>query len=143
VIYFDTAYIAKCYLPEPGAEKIQSLARSSDGLCSSEWGRLEFFSVLHRHVREKRLSRSNMNKIIGFFEEDEVGGVWTWLHVTPALLRTAAAQIAGMPESVFLRGGDAVHLCCAAECGMDRIYSSDRHLLGAAEFFGLQGVNVL
>ena len=143
MIYFDTAYIAKCYLPEAGAEKVQELARSSEGLCSCEWGRLEFFSVLHRHFREGRLSWANMRKVVDFFFEDEVDGVWTWLAVTPGLLHTAARRIMELPKTVFLRSGDAVHLNCAAENGMDMVYSNDRHLLASAKYFELEGINIL
>lgn len=143
MIYLDTAYIAKCYLPEPGAEEVQALARTSEGLCSSEWGRLEFYSVLHRHVREGRLSRPNMRKLAGFFQEDEADGVWTWLPVTSELLTSTALRIVELPSKTFVRSGDAVHLQCAAENGFKEIYSNDRHLLAAAKHFSLEGMNVL
>jgi len=52
LIYFDAAYIAKCYLNEPGAEKVRSLAGTERGLASSELGRVEFFAVIHRHLRD-------------------------------------------------------------------------------------------
>jgi hypothetical protein len=34
VIYLDAVYIGKCYLNEPGAEKVQELARNANGLGS-------------------------------------------------------------------------------------------------------------
>ena len=40
-MYFDAAYIAKCYLNEPGAERVRELARQARGLCSADFGRLE------------------------------------------------------------------------------------------------------
>ena len=49
MIYFDAAYIAKCYLNEPGAERVRAMARTAEGLASCEWGRLEFASIVHRH----------------------------------------------------------------------------------------------
>ena len=44
MIYFDAAYIAKCYLNEPGADRVREVAYGADGLASCELARLE----LHR-----------------------------------------------------------------------------------------------
>jgi hypothetical protein len=46
VIYFDAAYIAKCYLNEPGADRVRQVAYGADGLASCELARLEFASIL-------------------------------------------------------------------------------------------------
>jgi predicted nucleic acid-binding protein len=54
VIYFDAAYLAKCYLNEPGADRVREVAYGADGLASCELARLEFASILKRHVRERR-----------------------------------------------------------------------------------------
>jgi hypothetical protein len=32
MIYFDAAYIAKCYLNEPGADRVRAVAYGTDGL---------------------------------------------------------------------------------------------------------------
>jgi len=42
VIYFDAAYIAKCYLNEPGADRVREVAYGAEGLASCEFARLEF-----------------------------------------------------------------------------------------------------
>ena len=47
MIYFDAAYIAKCYLNEPGADRVREVAYGSDGLASCELARLEFASILN------------------------------------------------------------------------------------------------
>lgn len=73
-LYFDTAYIAKCYLNEPGGLAVRRLARR------------------------------------GHFLEDLTG--------------------------------DAIHLVTALEASLPEIWSNDRHLLGAAEHFGLRGRSV-
>ena len=46
MIYFDAAYIAKCYLNEPGADRVRQVAYAADGLASCELGRLEFACVI-------------------------------------------------------------------------------------------------
>ena len=80
MIYFDAAYIAKCYLNEPGAERVREVAYGADGLASCELARLEFASILERHVRERHVTRREMTAVLKDFEEDEKNGVTrsTW-----------------------------------------------------------------
>ena len=75
MIYFDSAYVAKCYLNEPGAERVREAAYDAEGLASCELARLEFASILKRHVRERHLTRREMTAILKEFEQDEKNGV--------------------------------------------------------------------
>lgn len=45
MIYFDAAYVAKCYLNEPGADRVRQVAYAADGLASCELARLEFAAI--------------------------------------------------------------------------------------------------
>lgn len=143
MIYFDAAYIAKCYLNEPGAERVRELARQADGLASCEIVRVEFASILKRHVREGHLTRREASATLREFEEDERDGVWHWFGSTSGLLEQARQRISGLPGSVIVRSLDALHLTCAAEHGFQEVYTNDRHMLLAAEHFGLMGVDIL
>ena len=107
MIYFDAAYIAKCYLNEPGADRVREVAYGADGLASCELARLEFASILKRHVRERHVTRREMTAILKDFEEDEQNGVWQWLGVTSELLEKARTAVLKIPGTVFLRSGDA------------------------------------
>ena len=40
MIYFDAAYVAKCYLNEPGADRVREIAYGADGLASCELAHL-------------------------------------------------------------------------------------------------------
>ena len=71
MIYFDAAYVAKCYLNEPGADRVREVAYGADGIASCELARLEFASILKHHVRERHVSRREMRAILKDFEEDE------------------------------------------------------------------------
>jgi predicted nucleic acid-binding protein len=141
VIYFDAAYIAKCYLNEPGADKVRRLAQDAAGLASCELGRLEFFCIVQRHVRESITPREARD-VIADFTEDEDAGVWRWLPVTSSLVRDVCARVRGLPRTAFLRAGDALHLGCAREHGFREVYTNDQRMLAAARHFGLVGADV-
>jgi predicted nucleic acid-binding protein len=143
VIYFDAAYIAKCYLNEPGADRVREVAYSAAGLASCELARLEFASILKRHVRERHVTRREMAAILKEFEGDEKNGVWQWFGVTSELLEKARKAVLDIPSTVFVRSGDALHLACAEEHGFDEVYTNDRHMLAAARYFHVTGVNIL
>jgi predicted nucleic acid-binding protein len=143
VIYFDAAYIAKCYLNEAGADRVRAVAYGSAGLASCELARVEFASILKRHVRERNVTRREMRAILREFEDDEKNRVWQWLAVMSELLEKARRVVLDLPTAVFVRSGDALHLACAEEHGFDEVYTNDRHMLEAARFFHVTGVNVL
>lgn len=143
MIYFDAAYIAKCYLNEPGADRVREVAYGADGLGSCELARLEFASILTRHVRERHVTRREMRAILKDFEEDEQNGVWQWFGVTPELLEKARKAVLDIPSTDVLRSGDALHLACAAEQGFQEVYTNDGRMLKAARYFDLTGVNVI
>lgn len=143
MIYFDAAYIAKCYLNEPGAEQVRELARGAAGLASCEIARVEFASIVKRHVREGHVTRREANTTLKEFEADEQEGVWKWFGVTSELLERTRLAVSSLPNSVFVRSIDALHLSCAAEHGFREVYTNDRQMLQAAKHFHLAGINIL
>ena len=89
------------------------------------------------------MTRHEVTAILKNFEEDETKGVWHWFGVTSELLDTARKAVLDIPRTVFVRSGDALHLACAQEQGFQDVYTSDRHMLQAARYFQLTGVDVL
>jgi predicted nucleic acid-binding protein len=63
--------------------------------------------------------------------------------VTSELLEQARQAVLDIPSTVFVRSGNALHLACAEEHGFDKVYTNDRHMLVAARYFHVTGVNVL
>jgi predicted nucleic acid-binding protein len=53
VIYFDAAYVAKCYLNEPGADRVREVAYGADGLlaCAEEHGFQEIYTNDHHTLQ--------------------------------------------------------------------------------------------
>jgi len=143
MIYFDTSYIAKCYLNEPHAEKVRQLAMQADGLVCSYLGRVEFWSVLNRHIRDNRITRQQARQIRALFGRDESKRVWTWHPVTNDILIRTCWYLEHLPKPLNIRSADAIHLVSAKENGFDDIYTNDSRILTCASFFGLQAKNVL
>jgi len=141
-LYFDTAYIAKCYLNEPEGLAVRRLARRASGLYSSMLAIAELSCVFHRQVREGRLDKDQAGEWRAHFLEDLNNGVWVLLPVTERILFRVDALVSAVPTGVFLRSGDAIHLVTALEASFPEIWSNDRDLLGAAGQFGLRGRSV-
>ena len=143
MIYFDTAYLAKCYLNERGSAEVRKLAGESSRVASSAFARLELASTIHRNLREQKITIHQSKVIFDQFDLDESNHIWTWLPVSPELLAWATEKFRIMKPSTYLRAADALHLTCAVEHGFKEIYSNDRHLLAAATAFKIKGINIV
>ena len=143
MVYFDTAYIAKCYLNEPNAHLVRQFAYRAAGLASCEIARVEFYAVLQRHLREGNIDSKQAESILKDFERDERDGVWEWFPVTSSLIRFVCEQISSLPTTAFLRAIDAIHLGCAKEKGFSEVYTNDRRMLDCAQHFTLKGIKLI
>jgi predicted nucleic acid-binding protein len=142
VAYFDTAFILKCYVPEPGSALVRRAAASFDQLVASELARAECAAAFHRKRRERTLTRREVEVLIDQFESDCEARVWEFIPLAGAALHRVWQTFATLPSNVVLRSADAIHCATAAEIGLDRIHSNDRHLLGGARYFGLAGIDL-
>lgn len=143
MIYFDTAYLAKCYLNEPGAKNVRALAEASPVIACCQSGEVELTAVFHRHLRERKLKPREFQVAVSQFLADQIAGVWTWLPVTRDLLAESSRAFHSLKPSVFVRAADAIHLTCARRNGLREIYTNDRHMLAACEAFQIEGRNIL
>jgi len=143
MLYFDSNYILKCYLPEPDAHLVRALAAQPTTKSCSRFGRMEVMAALHRKVREGSLTRAQLKTVWSRVLADEASGVWTWLPFDAAVEHALEQTFLGLGPSVFLRAGDAIHLSTASLNGFKEIYSHDTRVLRAAATFGLKGVDVL
>ncbi len=141
-MYLDSAYIAKFYVNEPDAAQVRKLIARASHTCSSSWALIEVTCVFHRHTREGSLTTLQGTELIDLFRTHVETDLWNFLPVTDAILRTTATLVRGLPASVPLRAGDAIHVATALEAGEREIWTNDRHLLAAAAYFGLAGRSV-
>lgn len=143
MIYFDTSYLAKCYVLEDGSAEVRRLATVQEQIACSALGRLELVAAFHRKLREGEINRSEFAIMLEQLEFDDAQGLWTWLPVTPQLLSAATARFSTLPADCFVRSADALHLATAMASGCPSIFSHDKHLLAAAPHFGIQAQDVL
>jgi predicted nucleic acid-binding protein len=141
-LYFDTAYIAKCYVNEHDPDPVRKLAFGADGLYSSTLCLAELACVLQRHLRESQLTLTQANRLRDFFLQDVEDGVWSLLPVSERFLYRVESLVRSLPPSMYLRAGDAIHLVAAQSAGFAEIWSNDKRLLEAAPAFGLTGKSI-
>ena len=138
-LYFDSAYIAKCYLNEAHGTEVRKLARNASARYSSSLCIAELTCVFHRQIREGSISQEVAAKLRHFFLDDLKNQVWTLIPITDQLLYRVEFFTRNLPSKAYVRAGDAIHLVSAAEHGFDEIWTNDRHLLAAASYAGLTG----
>ncbi len=141
-LYFDTAYIAKCYLNEADAKSVRRLASRATGLYSSSWCIAEIACVFHRKFREATIDMHEASAIRSQFLTDVRNGVWSLQALTERLLYQVESFTAGLGPTVYVRAGDAVHIVTAQQAGFTEIWTNDRHLAAAAEQAGLSARKV-
>ena len=142
--YLDSSYLVRLYIRQPGSDAVVAhLTGMSHFVCCLH-GRLEVVSALKRQQREGGTDSRGLRAALAELARDETARqLLTWLPIEPALIKFACEKMASLPAATFLRAADALHLACAAEHGCKEIYSHDRHLLGAAPYFGLRGIDVI
>jgi predicted nucleic acid-binding protein len=141
-LYFDTAYLAKCYWNEPDGSLVRELAQRADGLYSSAICIAEMACLAHRKVREGPVTPADAMIRRNLFLEDVNTGVVTAAPVTDRLLRKVEAATRALPQLCDLRTFDALHLVTAVDSGFLEVWTNDRHMLAAAPHFGLAGRTV-
>jgi predicted nucleic acid-binding protein len=141
-VYFDSAYLVKCYIEEPDSSKLLGLLQSAEAVYSSAVCIAEIACALHRSVRERIITREHADYARQAFSKDSSRGIVQLISLSEDILRAVETVTARLPSTIFLRAGDALHLASAQHEGFAEIWSNDRHMLKAARHFGLGGRSV-
>lgn len=142
MLYFDTNYLVRLYLDEPGADLVRALAEGHE-IASSVLGRIESVAAIHRTYREQKLTSSQYQALLDEFKRDDAENAFVWLLGGNELFPILEKIYRKAPPTLFLRAADALHLACAREHGFKEIYSNDKRMLEAAPLFGLKAKNVI
>ena len=138
-MYLDSAYVAKFYLNEPDSPAVREQIQRASVLTTSAWSVAEVSCVFHRYFRQGGLNKKQYQTLSREFLAHVDSEIWTLVPVTSALIRRVTTLMATLPADVFLRAGDAVQLVSALEAGEPEVWTNDRHMLAAAQHFGLVG----
>jgi len=142
VIYFDSSYVARLYLDDPGWKTVRELATRAPVACCL-LGHAEVVAAIHRKFREGVFTPVQYRQVQEQFALDCDENAFRWLPLSPAVIARVGKVYGALPRTVFLRAADALHLACAAENHFREIHSNDQRLLAAARHFGLEGRNLL
>ena len=144
MIYFDTAYLAKTYLNEPGSAVVRNYLKSTgERVASSSLARAKLAAVFHRNLREQGLGAASYDLVLRQYQSDLRSNVWEWLPVEERFWGMIETCFSELDPSIFLRGADAIHLVTAKAHGFTEVFTNDRHLLEACGALGLSGRNLL
>jgi predicted nucleic acid-binding protein len=119
------------------------LGGSADRLpqCSAQHAESAVSTLTSTALFLARCSRKITNKFmtaVRQFTNDDVGGFWTWLPLDSTIIESAAKTYTTLPDTVFLRSADCLHLVTAMHHGFTDIYTYDIRQTDAAVALGLK-----
>jgi len=140
MIFSDTSTLAKFYIVEPESAAVRRVFERAGQVMLSQLARAELLGVFHRRLRERNWTRAEFQACVRQFQRDEADGLWVWAPVDSATLVAVCETFLALPETLFLRTADSIHLMTAIKQGFDAIHTHDRHQSGAAEHLGIQAI---
>lgn len=142
MIFCDTSTLAKYYVPEPETPAVQARLDAAESVWASELARIELMAVFHRRLREGKWSKSIFRTVVRQFQSDDAARLWRWTPLSVETTREAAQVFTQLPETVFLRASDCLHLVSARQSGFEEIHTHDRHQITAAQWMELRTVTI-
>jgi len=142
MIFCDTSTLAKYYVSEPDSPAVRKHLDAESGVMLSDLARAELMAVFHRRLRERRWGRQAFEATVRQFQQDERSGFWAWASLNSKTTAEVAELFTTLPETVFLRTADCLHLVTARREGFTSFLTHDRHQMVAAPFFGLDPIAI-
>lgn len=142
MLFCDTSTLAKYYVPETESAAVRVRLDAEDQVVLSELARAELMGVFHRRLRERKWSREVFLTVVRQFSTDEAGGYWTWVPLDGAIVEQVVRTYGSLPEDVFLRTADCLHLVTALRHGFSEIHTHDTHQRNGAGALGLTAVAI-
>ncbi|MFA6959554.1 MAG: type II toxin-antitoxin system VapC family toxin [Opitutaceae bacterium] len=142
MIFSDTSTLAKFYIVEPESPSVRKAFEKSGGIMLSQLARAELFGVFHRRMRERTWTKGEFQACVRQFQRDEADGLWNWVPVDTAILSAVCETFLVLPDTLFLRTADCIHLTTAINQGFDAIHTHDRHQSATAAHFGINPITL-
>jgi predicted nucleic acid-binding protein len=142
MIFCDTSTVAKLYVPERESPAVRQRLEAEDEVCVSQLARPELMGVFHRRLREGKWTRDDFLTAVRQFSTDDIGKFWTWLPLDSAIIEAAAQTYTTLPDHVFLRSADCLHLVTALHYNFEEVHTHDKHQTIASPTLGLTAVAI-
>jgi predicted nucleic acid-binding protein len=142
MLFCDTSTLAKYYVAEPESDAVRARLDAEDQVLLSELARAELMGVFHRRLRDRRWDRNEFTVLVRQFSTDEVSGHWTWVPLEGGIVEQVVRTYTTLPEDVFLRTADCLHLVTALRHGFAEIHTHDLHQRRGASALGLTAVAI-
>lgn len=142
MVFCDTSTVAKLYMVEAESKAVRALLENADQRFVSDLVRVELMGVFHRQLREKVWSREKFDVAVRQFNSDDIGGFWTWIPLDAVIIDAAAKTYVTLPDKVFLRAADCLHLITGIHHKFPAIYTYDKHQVVAAPALGIKPLKV-
>jgi hypothetical protein len=142
MIFCDTSTLAKYYVPEVDSAAVRARLDGEDQVALSELARAELMAVFHRRLRERRWTKEAFLTVVRQFSKDDIGGYWSWLPLDSVIVEQSVKTFTTLPESIFLRTADCLHLVTALHHGFTEVHTHDAHQTQAAAALGLTAIQI-
>jgi len=140
MLFCDTSTLAKYYVQEPESDAVRARLDAEDQVLLSELARAELVAVFHRQLRERNWSRHDFATVLRQLSTDEAVGYWTWVPLDSSVVEPVVRTFTTLPEDVFLRTADCLHLVTALQKGFTEVHTHDTHQRSGAGALGLTAV---
>jgi predicted nucleic acid-binding protein len=141
-IFCDASTLVKYYVNEVESATVRARLNEAQELTLSELARVEVLSVFHRYWRERLWSREQFMYAVGRLDQDDLREIWTWLPVDRAIIMYSVHAYLQLPDDIFLRASDCIHIATAIRSDHDTIHTHDVRQAKAAEALGLVAVRI-
>ena len=140
MLFCDTSTLAKYYVQEPESGAVRARLDAEDQVLLSELARAEIVAVFHRQLRERKWTRDDFATVLRQLSTDEAVGYWTWVPLDSSIVEQVVRTFTTLPEDVFLRTADCLHLVTALQQGFTEVHTHDTHQRNGASALGLTAV---
>jgi predicted nucleic acid-binding protein len=123
MIFCDTSTLAKYYVPEYDSAEVRARLDKEDQVALSELARAELMGVFHRRLREHKWTKDEFLAVVRQFTKDDIGGYWSWLPLDSVIVEQSVKTFTTLPETIFLRTADCLHLVTALHHGFGEIHT--------------------
>jgi uncharacterized protein len=141
-MFCDTSTLVKYYVNEAESDAVRARINKAEEVTLSSLARVEVMSVFHRYWREGLWSREQFSHAVERFEQDDLRGTIDWVPLNEAIVAYSANIYSALPNDMFLRASDCLHITTALHSDYREIHTHDLRQAKAADALGLTVVRL-